>query len=372
MSEEFLPKPQVDLPLPEKELSAPATEPAVVKNETPEHHGKPPVLKFLMFGVIAVLILAALGGAYVMGQNKSNQTVNTTALSPSPTPADPTADWKTYTGNGFSFKYPTNFELHDEESHVFGTDNKYTPTKNHVELNSPTAGVIPFITIDYSPTKLSLPEFIDAKSTCVEISSKTLSATKVDNTEGAFLQNTRCDVAGTSEVYVIKDGVGYKIVFQGDSNELFFNRFLNNFKFTDSTTQSLDTSNWKTFKGQYVSFNYPATWNPKNAELCCGAILEDISLGIPDSNTGPDMILGFSDVEFSQIKIDDAISKTPIRIGGKDGFKYVRKSDNSTSYDYFTTGPNNKDSFGVHVTVSVENKVLELELDNLVKTIKFN
>jgi hypothetical protein len=100
-----------------------------------------------------------------------------------------------------------------------------------------------------------------------------------------------------------------------------------------------------------------------------GSGLENIKLGIP--NVVSDQDLGFSGVNYTDIKITDSVKQTFITIGGKQGTKWLRKGNNYVSYDYYTTGITNQGSFGVHVTVSVEDKNLENQLDLLVASIRF-
>jgi hypothetical protein len=90
MPEEFLPKPQTDLPLPEKELPSNATDP-VVKNENPEHHGNHSASKLLMLGVIGALIIAGLIGAYFFSKSASN---SSNIASNTPIPTNPSKSFK--------------------------------------------------------------------------------------------------------------------------------------------------------------------------------------------------------------------------------------------------------------------------------------
>lgn len=85
----------------------------------PVQPASPPKKPFPFLLLFAIIILIAFSGsiAYLFAQNMvlRQQLANLQASpSPIPTPAivaDPTADWKTYTGSeiGFSFKYPANF-----------------------------------------------------------------------------------------------------------------------------------------------------------------------------------------------------------------------------------------------------------------------
>ncbi len=400
--QELLPKPQTDLPLPRLQVTehsnvgqAEKQIPAHLASQGQALGGQSTTgflkSKFFWGFIIMSALIAFLVGGIFLGKNINKNTqaiINPTPIpdiykdSPSP---DPTADWKTFTGSkyGYSIKYPSTLETNEIENPFYLASFK--------KIDSPQGTFSTYDILAAPDTFLvknpSSYNFIDSETinTLRGLTSKDDSIT-LDTSLFKYIGNMIIgdqkaivvEVTSTVEnqthqkrVIFNKNGNNYIIVNNenNSNNQDDFNKFLSTFKFTDS---SVDTSTWKTYTGQHVSFNYPAAWNPTNTELCCGVILEDINLGIPDSNTGPDMNLGFSDVELSEIRIDDAINETPVKIGGKDGFKYVRKSDNSTSYDYHTTGTNNKDSFSVHVTVSTENKALELELDNLVKSIKFN
>lgn len=86
----------------------PAPEPVEQKVQAPqpiENKPKSPFVKYLLLGIVAVLILAGLGGAYFLGKNQSTESnTNTTsqiqAASPTPeqTPVEnpDTADWRAY------------------------------------------------------------------------------------------------------------------------------------------------------------------------------------------------------------------------------------------------------------------------------------
>lgn len=137
MADEFLPKPQTDLPKPVMDLPLPEKElPAHIESEGSK---KSVVLKSFILGFVFVLILAGIAGAYLLGKSNSSQNVYQTEISsPSPTP-DPTTNWKTYTGNGFTFKYPSNWLIKTGEMPIVfvydpksqeTTPNKYLQVTN--------------------------------------------------------------------------------------------------------------------------------------------------------------------------------------------------------------------------------------------------
>lgn len=121
MAEEFLPKPELDLPLPEKELSSgEETAQPIVHNENlhPEDHSHR--LKYFTLGFLVVAIIALIGGGgYFLGVSKSSisknqQTVTTQVSAPSPT-LESIDMWQTYTNNkwDYSFKYPSFLKVAD-------------------------------------------------------------------------------------------------------------------------------------------------------------------------------------------------------------------------------------------------------------------
>lgn len=165
-NEEFLPKPQTDLPLPrppgtvvpgnvgqaEKELSEHAT--PALKGETFRSRNLH-LPKYLLLGAIFVVLLiiigaSILGGKYYLDQQKlkaindfescaaagnpiqesypatcrtsdgrSFTQVLTEEEQKNLLPPDTTADWKTYEGSGFSFKYPASWELTKEIPDIY-------------------------------------------------------------------------------------------------------------------------------------------------------------------------------------------------------------------------------------------------------------
>lgn len=123
-----LPKPQTDLPLPEKELSAQAglvPQGDALEPQNPNLRGSTPKSKWLMLGIVAVVLLVLLGGVYILGRNSVFKELNPTnpAIPPkspviyqgTPTP-NPTADWKTYTSDGYTFKYPNSLKTLPKDS----------------------------------------------------------------------------------------------------------------------------------------------------------------------------------------------------------------------------------------------------------------
>lgn len=145
-----------------------------------------------------------------------------------------------------------------------------------------------------------------------------------------------------------------------------------------------ETANWKTYKSQYMSFQYPTTWSPTQSKSFGGITVEALDLNIPGilgTTTGDDTI-GFYAPNYDGTKPSDAISSQPINISGKQGMKWIRKGQydaningeggkSFVAYDYATIGYKNSGTFSVHVMLSTEDKNLEKQLDQLVKSVKF-
>lgn len=200
-------------------------------------------VQFIILGVVVLAIVAA--GAFYLGKQVStpkpqSQTSTTQPTisqpSPSPTP-DETANWKTYTNNDgkYSIKYPIDFSLHINEIHV-GDANEYQSAKDIVELDSPSAGVIPFILISHKQIaeNMSLASYIDQSTGCGEIKGSDGNAITIDGRDAKLYENTRCGRAGsTTEAYVKNGTIFYQIVFQdaGNLDKRFVTNFLTLVKF---------------------------------------------------------------------------------------------------------------------------------------------
>jgi hypothetical protein len=126
---------------------------------------------------------------------------------------------------------------------------------------------------------------------------------------------------------------------------------------------------WQQITGRYVTFRVPKSWSPTEVEPFGGGILEDWRLGIPGLES--DQGLGFSSVDFEQLRPSDAISQVAFTLGGKAGVKYLRSGENGVSYDYDTVGHDDQGSFGIHVSIARFDPELEQDLDRLARSVVF-
>lgn len=91
----------------------------------------------VVFAVLTLLLLVSTAFLYYQNQQLKNMVANyqtQTIVSPTPTSsataseaADPTANWKTYVGNDYTFKYPKNFDV--SYGQVGGADIQYASSE---------------------------------------------------------------------------------------------------------------------------------------------------------------------------------------------------------------------------------------------------
>lgn len=133
---------------------------------------------------------------------------------------------------------------------------------------------------------------------------------------------------------------------------------------------SISKAQKATYHDQYLSFQYPASWNPKSSTEAMGYELEVIQLNIPGVES--DQSAGFSSVPLEKIAPNDIVKTDTLNVNGRQWIKWTRKGAGYVSYDYSTKSPFTTGSFGIHVTLDTENPSLEKELDMLVSTLTFS
>jgi len=118
--------PVVQNPTPQTSPVTPETQAPVIQPIPSVHSNPPSKTKYILLGLLILLILVALGGGiYYLGvvkqqpiSQKNNNVAKTIApnptstLTPTITP-DPTASWKTHTDNISSIKYPASWTIVD-------------------------------------------------------------------------------------------------------------------------------------------------------------------------------------------------------------------------------------------------------------------
>lgn len=363
-------------PLPETQpqstpLPTPTSQPPILEQQAVKQRGS----LFPLIGALVILII--VGGGYYFVKVRSNTSpVQTPSVLPTqgtmprtqslPTALDQTANWKTFSSKTFSISYKYPMDWNNDNFCQGCTAQPIVESSNERYLH-PLGIKYPVgitYSVDAKASSAPLSFFINSLKTR-NLTSKTSRDLSVNESNGFEVIGN--DENGKKIALAVFDNKDY--IFQFTSSEEYINTLetlMSTVKFTDQI-QADGTANLKTYSGQYVIFQYPSDWNPQKTQPFGGGVLETVNLGIPGVNSDQD--LGFSEV--APYKPSDAISEQSITIGGKSGFKWIRKGQGYVSYDYDTKGYQDKGGFSVHVTVASENKTLETQLDQLVASLTF-
>ncbi len=247
MPEELLPKPQTDLPLPEKKLESGkiSSDPHPLESHTPiryeDPHHKHHLLKYFLMGLLFAFAVVAVLGAYFMGMNKSmNQLAS---ISPTPQ-ATPTPEVPLDQKEGFTtFKMPTYSIQAPEEFRRdmnAGNLNTFLSITNYDVATAPGRGFSP--TLDKGKLKVEIYESNDIKEFNNLMSKKELEP----NTE-------KIDINGVPAIKTTSDDGIVSILIKNPDKDLvysinFFLDFSNfkgiayeiysTFRFNDSKSQT--------------------------------------------------------------------------------------------------------------------------------------
>lgn len=130
-----------------------------------------------------------------------------------------TSNWKTYSGKTYTFRYPANYNL------------KTLPSGS-IQLNIDNI----LMNITTESTTLNLSNYIDQKSWCTSISSKTGKESILSTTSSLRFEQNPCGTVGSTDIYAVNNGVAYHI--QIDTQENYstvlpvIDQLLSTFKFT--------------------------------------------------------------------------------------------------------------------------------------------
>lgn len=231
----------------------PAPEPVIQTPSEPSFEPKPKLSKWIMVAVV-ILVLIIVGGttAYFLNKNSISKTqtpVTQTVVKPTPAsnaaPADPTANWKTYTNDehGFTFKYPRDWEyqiqknafsvLRDGLSEVeinFGKYEDIDVTRKKIDpIIGPAWVVLNIITY---PSEVSS----DLKSYAYNLNAdeKTRwSEIKINGIPAQKVEHMLCQSGNCGDVLIVKGNIILDFFVQNGDRDL--NTILSTFKFTDQT-----------------------------------------------------------------------------------------------------------------------------------------
>jgi hypothetical protein len=226
---------------------------------------------FLMLGILVLLVLVG-AGSYVLGTKTAQPEVQPVSNPPAvqSTPV-PTAKWKTYTNSkyGFTIDYPTDYE---HTSDVDVNKNEKTPGAiKSLDLENWFGPGESLVSGAYTGDRIVLFVYPDSKDSWSQIPTPSPSAETVS--WGGQKALKEVGLAGFMiTIGPIKhNGIIYKFQYDLPNNKADttnFYQMLSTFKFTNSsgsTSQTIDTSTWKTYTDKKYSFtiNYPSTWQQK-------------------------------------------------------------------------------------------------------------
>lgn len=238
--------------------------------------------KWLKIGGILVFLLVLLGAVFVAGSKLTKKpqapapapAPATTNPTPSPTSApDLTANWKTYNGNGFSFKYPSDWTQGSVDASTGETSINPPPDTACPHCAGGFAGLS--ISLLSNPSSMSLSEYMKSNSDKFGGSYylKDYKKYSIPGSIDAFIDRNALGAGAVQEEAVINGNKLVVILYCGSSlctdNNL-FDQILSTFKFTSSTVAnptSNSTSNWKTYTNTKYgySFKYPSEFSLSNA-----------------------------------------------------------------------------------------------------------
>ncbi|MDO8620930.1 MAG: hypothetical protein Q7R31_01480 [Candidatus Levybacteria bacterium] len=238
-------------------VSQPIPQQAPVQPEIPPTNSNSNWLKTLAigFGIVSIGTAIAVGGYFLGTKNSQPVIESKIVVQPSPTPADETANWKTYTDKNhlYSIRYPVEFTttISDSKSNVMDASGAFN------------------LAISTELTNLDLNSYVDQKSSCSEINSKNGISYIIDSKNSLRFEQTPCGQTGSTDIYTINNGVAYhfSIATQAnyDSYLKTLNQILSTFKFTNQNQTVDPTANWKTYTNGSLKFSvkYPNSWNEK-------------------------------------------------------------------------------------------------------------
>lgn len=238
--------------------------------------------KIFAIAVILVLLIAGGASAYFIVNKPTPKAPIQTVMKPTPTP-DPTADWKTFTGNGFSYKYPANWQ--NKANFISNNDMVVFDPASLKSFAENGGGQIQLPTIFFD-----VQQIITTTQTAKSYADEFTSAVPY-NTAGGVLNresNSASDLQmelftaegeGSSGKYLILSN-GQKIAVINTSLKSFGdnnieNQILSTFKFTTPnpvinaiSPTSAPQAVSKSFESKttFFSVNFPETWNAVDSD----------------------------------------------------------------------------------------------------------
>lgn len=332
-----------------QELSTKSPEDQSTKSLVSNHRGYIPII----LGVIVLMLIIGGAGAFFMGTKNKSTFVQPT-ISPKQSVVEkptPTPIWKLHDNGTISFEYPSNLIVMDGDF----TAVRASQTGGNIVLIS-AANLLPSSTI---PTiKITQQNVIVAG-----ISAKQYTITQPGNGDTHMItvvphnsDNISIESAPSTPVEV-------------------YQHLLSTLKFTDQN-QTIDTSNWKTYKDSQYNFSiqYPSTWyadkhgdviyidaNPIPSMALTHGIPTSLSIFIQPASKA------------EEIKSNENIQVYDTTVAGNKGLKIVSIQPSNVDGSFGTTYNVTNQAF--NYMLSFQNKDVQgkhnATFDQIVSTFKF-
>jgi hypothetical protein len=208
-----------------------------------------PKWPLIIVGIILILVL--VGGAYFLGQKSAlttqapktaqNSQISHQATS-TPTP-DPTAGWKTFSNQYYSFKYPPNWEININTGVVVAPTSVIATIKQQGAIGPAGGGLQDSIRINALADSLSLIPKID-ETKAVTTKQVIISGIPSISYTTKYLQSLPGipENSEITDVFISSGGKMYQIQLQLNKSTNIFGEMLSSFKFTDQAVQTNETT----------------------------------------------------------------------------------------------------------------------------------
>jgi len=211
-------------------------------------------VKILIAIVLTILILLIAGVAGAYWYTTSNQTPSQEKVEDTMTPTltpDPTADWNTYKGNNYTFKYPNSWKFYSSDEPTGTTDvngiGEYHLSP--IDINNS------YIMLQVTSSEDTLLKLVEESIKNYSWTDKVISTTKINNIEATKVTGQENGAERIAVVFEMGNFV-YKLQSLEESVNL-FDQILSTFKFTDSGTASDESSDLNTYSNDSLTFEYP-------------------------------------------------------------------------------------------------------------------
>ncbi len=360
--------------------------------------------------LLTLLVLGGIVGGMVYFKSKTNQP---TSIYPQPTSSrsqisiiptisqsDKTTNWKTYASRTFSFRYPMEYTLY--ENQIVSVDGEVVPKQGTIEIVSPLINALNTnftlsITSDQNNISKSLSEVVDYISTCSSISSVNGKPYTLGGVPAMiFADTTPCGPLGGTYIYAVNGNFFY--VIQIDSHARYgdihssIDQILSTFRFDDLTvnrftngSESDPIANWTTYTSAQHGFiiKYPPNVEiyEKTSEDAVDFVLDGptqrrqsensdgLALRFTSGSLGEKTLKDFV-LERSNNGAEILIPFKPTTFAGISGYTYRARGLGASTYIYVLKGQGEYIEI-IDYTIDPTGKGFERIVDQILSTFKF-